>query len=137
MGQHPRSCARHAGSDVTDSLPSGVRGLRGKRRPLQRVASRRADVAGGSRPTTSTSPARRSHAALTHAPRAAAYCHVSSPRAGPTLTDLTFDESLDDVGRCVAYSCSSIALQRLVHAKLLADAARGAGCVAHECGARA
>lgn len=62
-------------------------------------------------------------------PRHPAAAPLLPPRAGPTLTDLTFDESLDDVGRCVAYSCSSIALQRLVHAKLLADAARGAGCV--------
>ena len=43
--------------------------------------------------------------------------------AVPTLSDVTYDESLDDVGRCVTYSCSAIALQRLVHARLLADAA--------------
>lgn len=47
--------------------------------------------------------------------------------AGPTLQDLTYDDTLDDVDRCVTYSASAIALQRLVHARLLADAARGAG----------
>jgi hypothetical protein len=41
------------------------------------------------------------------------------PSTGPTLEDLTIDESLDDVQRIARYGASSIALQRLVRAQTL------------------
>ena len=46
---------------------------------------------------------------------------------GPTLEDLTLDESLDDVQRIKKYSKSKIALQRLVHVKMLGSVAKAVG----------
>jgi hypothetical protein len=38
----------------------------------------------------------------------------------PTLEDLFYDESLDDVGRIVRYGRSILPLQRLVHVRMMA-----------------
>lgn len=48
---------------------------------------------------------------------------------GPTIADLTYDDTLDDIGRIARYGASSVALQRLVHVKLMSDTARSVGCV--------
>ena len=48
---------------------------------------------------------------------------------GPTIADLTYDDTLDDIGRIARYGSSSVALQRLVHVKLMSDTARSVGCV--------
>lgn len=47
--------------------------------------------------------------------------------AAPTFKDLTLDDKLDDVQRIVQYATSAIALQRLVHVRMLADTAARAG----------
>lgn len=47
--------------------------------------------------------------------------------AGPTFEDLTLDDRLNDLERVEVYGNSHIALQRLVHVKLLADVARTFG----------
>ena len=61
------------------------------------------------------------HAVLSGIPEAAAAA------AAPTFKDLTLDDRLDDVERIVQYATSPIALQRLVHVRLLADTAGKAG----------
>ena len=43
--------------------------------------------------------------------------------------DLTVDDDLPIIERVVRYSRSNIALQRLVHVKMLAETAELAGCV--------
>ena len=45
----------------------------------------------------------------------------------PTFQDLTIDDELPELQRVVRYSKSNIALQRLVHVKLLADVAQSVG----------
>lgn len=45
---------------------------------------------------------------------------------GPTFEDLTLDEGLNDLQRCQKYCTSEIALQRLVHIRLLASTAEAA-----------
>ncbi len=55
-----------------------------------------------------------------------------TPRAGTyavELADLTFDDALPDIDRIGRYSTSAIALQRLVHVKLMTETARVVGCV--------
>lgn len=47
--------------------------------------------------------------------------------AGPTFEDLTIDECLNDIERIVRYTTSNIALQRLVHVKMLAETAQSVG----------
>lgn len=62
------------------------------------------------------------------APTLAPVCsHVFA--AGPTFEDLAMDESLDDPHRIVRYGTSAIALQRLVHVRMLADTAAAYGSV--------
>lgn len=51
------------------------------------------------------------------------------PTDGPTLADLTYDDTLDDIERIARYGTSNVALQRLVHVKLMVDTARNVGCV--------
>jgi serine/threonine-protein phosphatase 4 regulatory subunit 1 len=46
----------------------------------------------------------------------------------PTFEDLAIDDSLGDLERIQKYAYSNIALQRLVHVKMLADTARAVGC---------
>lgn len=53
-----------------------------------------------------------------------------TPAVGPTFEDLTFDDSLDDMARIARYSTSAIALQRLVHVKMISTTAHAFGCVA-------
>ena len=48
---------------------------------------------------------------------------------GLSLLDLTYDDSLSDLERIARYGTSAIALQRLVHVKLMVDTARLVGCV--------
>ena len=43
--------------------------------------------------------------------------------------DLTVDDDLPIIERVVRYTSSQIALQRLVHVKMLAETAELAGCV--------
>jgi serine/threonine-protein phosphatase 4 regulatory subunit 1 len=43
--------------------------------------------------------------------------------SGPTFEDLLFDDALDDLQRVKTYTASRIALQRLVHVKMLANVA--------------
>lgn len=45
------------------------------------------------------------------------------------LQDLTLDDSLPDHDRIAKYATSAIALQRLVHVKLMAETARDVGYV--------
>lgn len=53
---------------------------------------------------------------------------VPPPRTtAPTFDDLTFDEALDDLRRIQRYGTASIALQRLVHVRMLADTAAAHG----------
>jgi len=47
--------------------------------------------------------------------------------AAPTFQDLTVDDQLSELQRVVRYSKSNIALQRLVHVKLLSDVAETVG----------
>lgn len=47
--------------------------------------------------------------------------------ACPTFEDLTIDECLNDVERIARYATSNIALQRLVHVKMLAETADSIG----------
>ena len=51
------------------------------------------------------------------------------PQLGPTVDDLTLDDSLDDMERIARYGVSAIPVQRLVHVRLIADTCRAAGCV--------
>jgi serine/threonine-protein phosphatase 4 regulatory subunit 1 len=46
---------------------------------------------------------------------------------GPTIEDLTYDDTLEDIDRIVRYGTSNVALQRLVHVKLMVDTARCVG----------
>lgn len=46
---------------------------------------------------------------------------------GPTFEDLAIDDSLSDLDRVAKYASSSIALQRVIHVKMLADTARSVG----------
>ena len=55
--------------------------------------------------------------------------HMPKPRATPVLEDLFFDETLSDVERIVRYGKSPLPLQRLVHARMLAQTAAREGCV--------
>lgn len=50
--------------------------------------------------------------------------------SGPTFEDLTFDDSLDDLHRIATYARSAIALQRLVHVRMMADVAAREGFAA-------
>ena len=58
--------------------------------------------------------------------------HFPQPRATPVLEDLFFDEALSDVERIVRYGKSPLPLQRLVHARMLAQTAAREGCVVGE-----
>uniref|UniRef100_H3GYE2 Serine/threonine-protein phosphatase 4 regulatory subunit 1 n=1 Tax=Phytophthora ramorum TaxID=164328 RepID=H3GYE2_PHYRM len=46
---------------------------------------------------------------------------------GPTFEDLAIDDSLSDLQRVTKYVCSNIALQRVIHVKMLHDTARSVG----------
>ncbi|KAF1326682.1 Protein phosphatase 2a regulatory subunit, partial [Globisporangium splendens] len=46
---------------------------------------------------------------------------------GPTFEDLAIDDSLSDVDRVTKYVCSNIALQRVMHVKMLHDTAKSIG----------
>uniref|UniRef100_K3X4H1 TOG domain-containing protein n=1 Tax=Globisporangium ultimum (strain ATCC 200006 / CBS 805.95 / DAOM BR144) TaxID=431595 RepID=K3X4H1_GLOUD len=46
---------------------------------------------------------------------------------GPTFEDLAIDDSLSDVDRVTKYVCSNIALQRVMHVKMLQDTAKSIG----------
>ena len=48
---------------------------------------------------------------------------------GPSFDDLLFDDTLDDLARVGRYATSAIALQRLVHVRLMGETARAVGCV--------
>jgi len=48
----------------------------------------------------------------------------------PSFDDLLFDDTLDDLERIGRYATSAIALQRLVHVRLVGETARAVGCVA-------
>jgi serine/threonine-protein phosphatase 4 regulatory subunit 1 len=57
-----------------------------------------------------------------------AFCIAAEvPVAGPTFEDLTFDDTLNDLERLERYGLSHIALQRLVHVRLLSGIAREFG----------
>ncbi len=45
----------------------------------------------------------------------------------PTFEDLTLDDSLDDLERVRRYAVSSIALQRMVHVKMMGEVAQQFG----------
>jgi serine/threonine-protein phosphatase 4 regulatory subunit 1 len=45
----------------------------------------------------------------------------------PTFEDLAIDDSLGDLERIQKYAYSNIALQRLVHVKMLSETARAIG----------
>lgn len=47
----------------------------------------------------------------------------------PSFDDLLFDDTLDDLERIGRYATSAIALQRLVHVRLVGETARAVGCV--------
>ncbi|GMF22068.1 unnamed protein product [Phytophthora lilii] len=47
--------------------------------------------------------------------------------SGPTFEDLAIDDSLSDLQRVTKYVCSNIALQRVIHVKMLHETARGVG----------
>lgn len=49
---------------------------------------------------------------------------------GPTFEDLAIDDSLSDLERVAKYACSNIALQRVIHVKMLQDTARSVGYAA-------
>jgi hypothetical protein len=51
-----------------------------------------------------------------------------APSDGPTIDDLTYDDSLSDLERIARYGCSAVALQRLVHVKLMVETAKSVGC---------
>lgn len=46
---------------------------------------------------------------------------------GPTFEDLAIDDSLSDLERVAKYVCSNIALQRVIHVKMLQETARSVG----------
>ena len=46
---------------------------------------------------------------------------------GPTIEDLTYDDTLTDLERIARYGASNVALQRLVHVKLMVDTAKSVG----------
>ncbi|DAZ98006.1 TPA: hypothetical protein N0F65_005164 [Lagenidium giganteum] len=46
---------------------------------------------------------------------------------GPTFEDLAIDDSLTDMERVAKYVCSNIALQRVIHVKMLEDTANSVG----------
>lgn len=46
---------------------------------------------------------------------------------GPTFEDLAIDDSLSDLERVTKYVCSNIALQRVIHVKMLQETARSVG----------
>ncbi|RLN56095.1 hypothetical protein BBJ29_006728 [Phytophthora kernoviae] len=46
---------------------------------------------------------------------------------GPTFEDLAIDDSLSDLQRVTKYVCSNIALQRVIHVKMLQETARSVG----------
>lgn len=46
---------------------------------------------------------------------------------GPTFEDLAIDDSLSDVDRVTKYVCSNIALQRVMHVKMLQETASSIG----------
>ncbi|KAI9914924.1 hypothetical protein PsorP6_007749 [Peronosclerospora sorghi] len=46
---------------------------------------------------------------------------------GPTFEDLAIDDSLSDLERVTKYVCSNIALQRVIHVKMLHETARSVG----------
>jgi serine/threonine-protein phosphatase 4 regulatory subunit 1 len=49
------------------------------------------------------------------------------PSSGPTFEDLAIDDSLSDLQRVTKYVCSNIALQRVIHVKMLHETARSVG----------
>ena len=51
-------------------------------------------------------------------------CRWFGTVAGPTFEDLMFDDSLNDLQRIAQYCTSRIALQRLVHVKMLTNVAQ-------------
>ncbi|TMW64279.1 hypothetical protein Poli38472_012901 [Pythium oligandrum] len=48
----------------------------------------------------------------------------------PTFEDLAIDDTLSDLDRVTKYICSNIALQRVIHVKMLGDTARSVGFAA-------
>jgi serine/threonine-protein phosphatase 4 regulatory subunit 1 len=46
---------------------------------------------------------------------------------GPSFEDLLYDDTLSDLERIGRYATSSIALQRLVHVKLISETAHEVG----------
>lgn len=52
---------------------------------------------------------------------------VESDTAGPYFEDLLYDDTLSDLERIGRYATSSIALQRLVHVKLISETAHEVG----------
>jgi len=47
--------------------------------------------------------------------------------AGPTVEDLTLDDSLDDMRRIQRYARTQIPIQRLVHVRMMASTAQAFG----------
>ena len=54
---------------------------------------------------------------------------VSDEDDGPSFDDLLYDDTLSDLERIGRYAVSAVALQRLVHVKLMGETARAVGCV--------
>ncbi|KAK1944697.1 Serine/threonine-protein phosphatase 4 regulatory subunit 1 [Phytophthora citrophthora] len=52
---------------------------------------------------------------------------LSKQSDGPTFEDLAIDDSLSDLQRVTKYVCSNIALQRVIHVKMLHETARSVG----------
>jgi len=52
---------------------------------------------------------------------------VEGDTAGPYFEDLLYDDTLSDLERIGRYATSSIALQRLVHVKLISETAHEVG----------
>jgi serine/threonine-protein phosphatase 4 regulatory subunit 1 len=51
----------------------------------------------------------------------------STEDEGPSFEDLLYDDTLSDLERIGRYATSSIALQRLVHVKLISETAHEVG----------
>jgi hypothetical protein len=54
---------------------------------------------------------------------------AGGPAVRVELSDLTLDDTLPELERVAKYATSAIALQRLVHVKLMATTAKEVGCV--------
>ena len=51
----------------------------------------------------------------------------AQPNVNPTFEDLSIDDNISQIDRLVRYIKSSIGLQRLVHAKMIADVSASVG----------